>query len=391
MHGYVWGLIFYAGHLFWFGYIIQSRGQGDARMIIYVITVCYFALFSGFWFWFKNQLDYRLVSRFKDPKGKCWALGCTWVISTVTFMYLTCYCSLAILDCFEGYPFINPLLPLVSWEWYVAPICYFGAVNCWIIIVLVNLTIARLLKKVDAKSLIFIVVLFCIPALFQPPLKKNIINKNEIAYLKPSWNDMNLTTSQKFYQISRQLDYVVLDNPKIKFIVIPESGFPHNLLDWESRLHAWTSLCGDDVSIFIGSHRYDGNKKYNCLYQIQNGKIINWYDKQHLVPFVERIPWLISKISLFEGLFTDHQNVFSYPTIHQSSVMAGFQPCICSELFFENKKAAQGSPVLFICNDAWLGLSYAQELAKRSAKLYSLRYQVTVLYVGSQEIEVMQP
>ena len=48
--GYLWGFIFFAGHLSWFGQMIYEKGQGDMRMIVYLVTVCYFAIFSGFWF-----------------------------------------------------------------------------------------------------------------------------------------------------------------------------------------------------------------------------------------------------------------------------------------------------------------------------------------------------
>ncbi len=81
-----------------------------------------------------------------------------------------------------------------------------------------------------------------------------------MVYVQPTWNDMNLTQAQIFYQIARQLDYVALDNPHAKFVLIPESGFSYNLLDWHSRLNAWSSLFDEDTSIFIGAHRYQKGK-----------------------------------------------------------------------------------------------------------------------------------
>jgi hypothetical protein len=80
--------------------------------------------------------------------------------------------------------------------------------------------------------------------------------------------------------------------------------------------------------------------------------------------------------------------VFSYPAKNQKNI-GGFQPCICSELFFEKKKSAQSDPILFICNDAWLGLDYAKDLAKRSAQLYNLLHQVLIVYVGSYGMEII--
>jgi apolipoprotein N-acyltransferase len=367
--GYVWGLIFFGGHLAWLACIVYVKGQGDGRMIVYFAAVAYFSLFSGFWLWFKKLLVYRWVSKIKNLNRKCVASCCTWVISTVTFICLTCYCSLAIFVCFDGYPFIHPLLPLVSWTWYIRPVAYFGTIVYVIVIVLVNLSIASLYRNVDRMTLIFLLVLLGFPALFQPPFTKIIINKCEMVYIQPLWNDRNFSPAQMFYEIARQLDCLAIDNPNVKFVLIPESGFAHDLMAWHDYLHAWTSLF-DDVTIFIGGHRYEQEKVFNSLYHINNGRIVSYYDKNHLVPFVERIPGWISWIPMFNCVFTTHDHVFSYPTKDQSDlIVAGFQPFICSELFFEAKRPVQDKPILFICNDSWLALDYAKQLAKRSAKL----------------------
>lgn len=389
--GLVWGLIFFGGHLVWFASIVYGKGKGDTRMLIYLATAGYYSLFSGFWLWLKQLLVYRWVLKTKTLKGEYVASWCTWIISTAIFIYLTCYCSLAIVDCFEGYPFINPLLLLVSWNWYLRPICYFGSLYYWIVIIMINLILSKLVIKYDTNSLIFLVLLLFFPVLFQPPEVLSEFIDDEIAYLKPTWNDMDLTQAQKFYQISRQIDYLVLGSPDIKYIVIPESGFPHDLLAWESRLHVWTSLFTKDTSILIGAHRRCESKVYNCLYQIDSdGKIVAWYDKSHLMAFVERIPWVFRKISIFANLFTQDDAVFSYPAQDQEDIsIVGCRPYICSELFFEAKRPVRDRPIVFICNDSWIGLPYARDLAKRSAQLYSLRYQVPILYVGSYDCEII--
>lgn len=387
--GCVWGLIFFGGHLAWLASIVYVKGQGDGCMLVYFAAVAYFSLFSGFWLWFTQLLVYRWVSKIKNLNRKCVALCCTWVISTVTFICITCYCSLAIFVCLDGYPFIHPLLPLVSWTWYIRPVAYFGTIAYVIIIVVVNVTVASLYRKVDGATLIFLLMLLGFPALFQPPLYKVNVHTSEMVYLQPAWNDTRLPSAHMFYEIARQLDCLALHNPHVKFVLIPESGFAYNLLDWRNRLDAWTSLF-DDVTIFIGAHRHDKGKVFNSLYQINNGKIINYYDKSHLVPFVERMPDWVSWIPVFNCVFTTHDQVFSYPIQDQAHVdVAGFQPFICSELFFEGKRPVQDKPILFICNDSWLALDYAKQLAKRSARLYSLRYQLPIVYVGSYDWEVI--
>ncbi len=383
--GYVWGLLFFSGHLIWLGCIINAQGKGDARMIIYFLTVCYFSLFSGFWLWFKQLLVYRWMRKYKNQQGKMVALWCTWVISTVTFLYATCYCSLAIFDYFEGYTFINPLLPLVSWSWYVRPVCSIGTIGYWIIIVCINLTLASLVKKVDAPTLIFLMALVCFPALFQPLPQKKIDYK--FIYLQPTWNDTQVTPAETFYAISRAIDRVA-DCCDGHCIVLPEGSFGYDLIAWENKIVAWTSLLPATTSIFVGAHRVDGNKLFNSLFQIRDGKIVAWYDKQHRMFFTERQPYVAQWMSMISDLFV--REYFNVPEHDQSTAcFDGLQPIICSELFSEKKRFIQDKPFLFICDDSWFYLDYAKELAKRSAKLYGLRHRQPVIYVGSYDYEIM--
>lgn len=383
-HGYVWGLVFFSGHLIWLAHTIYERGQGNTRMLVYFITICYLALFSGFWFWLKNQLVYRLVSRSIHLKRNRVVLGGAWIISTAIFIYLTCYCSFALLDSFEGYPFIDPLLPLTSWTWYLQPIADIGWLNYWIIILMINVIISNLCEKFDLRLFGALLVFMFFPLCFTCYKKSELLNEDKIVYLQSSWNESNLTASEQFYQIGRKIDQIALMSHEIKFIVMSESAFPHDLLSWEKKLGVWTDLLDEKTSIFIGAHRYQDNKKYNSLYQIQDSRIIAWYDKTHLMPCVERIPWLFKKTFLFAGLFTDYDHVFDHPKNDQSHIkMSGLQPMICSELFCKVKKPDCDKPLIFICNDSWLSLDYAQQLAFRFVKLYSLYHRLSVFYVGS--------
>ncbi|MDP3788499.1 MAG: hypothetical protein Q8Q60_04280 [Candidatus Chromulinivorax sp.] len=289
---------------------------------------------------------------------------------------------------------MNPLLLLVSWTSWIRPVSYFGTISYWILIVLVNLSIANVYNRPTINSLIFIMLIICCPSMISLFVKnkndKFFIKKNEFFYVQPTWSDVHVDAAQTFYEIARRLDHIAMSDPEVKFVVIPESGFAYNLMGWENKLNVWTSLF-DDVTIFIGGHFYDdcGNI-FNSLYQISDGKIIARYDKQHLVPFVERMPSWIQWIPILKDVFIQDSCTFSYPEHDQSDViMAGFQPRICSELFLNKNRPVNNKPILFICNDSWLALDYARNLAKRSAKLYSLQYQVPIVYVGSYDCQII--
>lgn len=375
--GLVWGLIFFAGHLAWLLKLIACKGQGDCKFLIYPCAVLYFSLYCAFWLGLKQQL-FRIMTKRIDQKGKCAALCWTWVISTATFIYLTCYCSLAIFGCFEGYPFINPLLPLVSCSRYLKSLPFFGCVGYIIIIVIFNAVTAELYRKADITRLMVMMAFLAFPTILYDHAQKKYVKKIDFFYLQPSWKDLNLTESQTFYEIGRQLNKIVTTHQDVRYIVMPESSFGYNLLAWQDKLAAWTDLF-EGTTIFIGGHGVVDDKIFNSLYAIHNGTIVGRYDKQHLVPFVERVPrW----IRFFSSVFMMDGKEFSYPAPQDNDNLQGFRPYICSELFFCGKLTKGTDPILCVCNDSWLMYDYAKELALRCAQIYSMQHRLEIVYVG---------
>ena len=387
--GFIWGLIFYSGHLYWLAYILHTKGEHSLRVIAYPLMVLYLSLYSGLWLWGKQLIIHRYVRHIKNQKENYVALCLTWLFSTVSFMLIIQSLSFAIVDCFEGYYLANPLIPLISWPWFMRPVFYFNELFYLILLVFINLAFARFFIKPDGTSLIFLGALFCFPVFFQPPPSSILVDCNEIVYLQPSWNEANLTPAQKFYTISRKLDEIALHRSAVKYVVMPESSFSHNLLEWEDKLDAWTSLFSPTTIIFIGAHRQNeaAGKIYNSLFAIQDGKIIGWYDKQHLVFFTERQPKLFKNWPILSNLFIS--NEFSYPE-QQNSWSGEFQPAICSEIFCGIRQFKGDAPILFVCNDDWFGLGYARVLAKNAARLCAMKHGVPIMYVGSFDWDVLK-
>lgn len=387
--GFTWGLILYTGHLYWLAYSMRMQGYLCIGLIAYVLFILYLSVVAGIWFWVKKKILNRyLAITLRIQQDHNVALCFTWLFSAVAFIFISCSLSFAIFDCFEGYYLSNPLLTLVSLRWFIGPIVYCGETLYWFIVISINIMLYRILIKYDTAALIFLMALLLLLWVFQPQPHNIFITTDDIVYLQPSWNHEKLTAAQTFYTISRELDALAITNPNAKYVVMPESSFAHNLIDWADKLDAWTSLFSSTTSIFIGAHRKQGDYIYNSLFEIQDGKIVVWYDKQHLVFFTERIPSLCKHWSLLRGLFGSCE--FNYPVNNQSHQLAGgFQPAICSEIFCGARTFQSGKPILFICHDAWLGCDYIAELGKNAAVLTGIKYGVPVVYVGSYTSHVV--
>lgn len=172
------------------------------------------------------------------------------------------------------------------------------------------------------------------------------------------------------YIMSSYLDLTMSEGYKeITHVLWPETATPYFLNDNEDvRLRIGAAVPRGGY-VMTGSLRGDTNEfgaleeVWNSLFVINDqGKIVDYYDKNHLVPFGEYVPFRqflpIEKI-------TEGQVDFSPGKGFQTLTVPGlppFSPLICYEAIFSgqvtNKK--QDTQLLInITNDAWFGRSAA--------------------------------
>lgn len=400
--GAFWGAIFFSMHMSWIGYIICSRGSGYFRIIVYLLTVVYFSAFSGMWFAGQQYLYNLVVYQSQKLSSRILPVFylCLWFATTTLFLSIVQYTSLWILGNCEGYPFIHPLLPLITYAWCKNLVAWTGSLVAWVIIFLLQ---AFLYVIFLYRSKVYAFLLFCLFALFcflGPVYEQTSQFPFSMCYISPCEFEAmpKLTPAQVFYAISRVID--AKSNSNFQFIVMPESSFPFDLEVWSDYLCAWTSLLHEQSSIILGAHRKtaDGSV-YNCVYVIRNGLIVQRYDKRHLVFFTERIPKWFGELPFFTTLFTSNDNVFCLPCNDAGDaysdviVLDGKSPMqlfVCSELYFEAKKAYGTMPILFLTNDDWFGLPYAQNLAHRYALLFAVQSGVSLIYVATHRFDILQ-
>jgi apolipoprotein N-acyltransferase len=134
--------------------------------------------------------------------------------------------------------------------------------------------------------------------------------------------------------------------------------------DWSRRLQI-AALLPEHVSLLTGSVRRDvepsGVRYFNSLLALDSGgQITASYDKSHLVPFGEYVPFRnFPAIAAAAGGIGD----FTAGSALQTLSVAGlppFSPLICYEVIFSGAAATNTPPpdfLLNITNDAWYGRS----------------------------------
>ncbi|WP_238858424.1 apolipoprotein N-acyltransferase [Faunimonas pinastri] len=150
-------------------------------------------------------------------------------------------------------------------------------------------------------------------------------------------------------------------------LVWPESSFPFALTEDPDALSRLADLMPPGVSLVTGAARVetlpDGSRKvYNSVYVIDdNGTIQGGYDKVHLVPFGEYLP--------FQGFFdrigftavNQLPGGFSPGTLRHALSLPGapsFAPLVCYEVIFPGAVVPRGERpgfIINVTNDSWFG------------------------------------
>ena len=149
--------------------------------------------------------------------------------------------------------------------------------------------------------------------------------------------------------------------PQPDLIVWPETAIPV-LLNEADDVVAQIAAAANGATVVLGAQRHDARGYYNTLAVLNpQGQITQRYDKHHLVPFGEYIPFLglfgvVGKG--FAAQFGEGYQAGSGPTVLTVEGVGKFLPLICYELVFPHEVGAvsqRADFMLQITNDAWFG------------------------------------
>jgi apolipoprotein N-acyltransferase len=142
------------------------------------------------------------------------------------------------------------------------------------------------------------------------------------------------------------------------YIIWPEGAIEYNMSD--SLLDLVKLASPTDGSLILSSNRIQQTpaKHFNSLFAINSqGKVIDYYDKFHLVPLGEYIPFriilpsFINKITPGENDFTPGKEIRPLKTNHP------FLPSICYDATFPENVSSFYTWILNVTNDGWFGTS----------------------------------
>ncbi len=199
-----------------------------------------------------------------------------------------------------------------------------------------------------------------------------------------------------FSFFARKLDYTAA-GPRPDLIVWPETAIP-TLLEFADGAIAAIDAVAEGVPVVTGIQRREDLRVFNALIVLRGGPVPDQiYDKHHLVPFGEYMPFgdLAARFGL-HGFATREGQGFSAgpgPRAVDLGPVGRALPLICYEAVFPAFARLQGDArpdlLIQITNDAWFGTLSGPYQHLAQARMRAIEQGLPMIRVANTGISAM--
>ncbi len=316
VYGFVWGVIVFCFHFHWLAQSLIKHGSCSMLLTGALLfpLIMYCSFLTGMWFF-----AMQWVSR--------WTRVLIIPVSVV-FWYLFDAYGLVPFGMGMGYPFINPLLPLVRYR------CFLAALSFFIGSVPVSHDTTELVKRLH----------------FVPP----VVNR--------AWCYGEAWTGCPYAVVHRLHKQILRGVEHNAVLVSPESTVLFFLNKHEALIKTLCPAKSDQLTYILGSLRQNNDRIEQVAYCLQSGLIIKTYVKKILVPFAEQTPpawqWL-------QGLRRRLSSGYAECVAGDNNTAAdehfyiaecSVRPALCLEFFEQPVRAlcsARTDAIMALVNDSW--------------------------------------
>ena len=361
--GFICGLLFYTGLIYWIVVVTTTYGGLIYPLGIFVmlLLVTYLSVYFGLAFSLSRFIEER------TPFTLPLILPFIWISLEYVRSFL-----------FSGFPCQNLGYALYQSRYLIQCADLTGIYGISFLIVFTNLSGYLLLrgipeKRLPLKELLLTVILISMALLYG---RERLNEINKISQTAPAIPvgliqgniDQGIKWNRAFRQqaidIHKRLSVESLESGA-RLIIWPESSTPfyfQSSLDYQKII--FDIIRGSDAYILIGSPFFqqvnNTVRNYNSAFLLSpSGNVLERYDKNHLVPYGEYIPLkrffpFINKMVVGIGDFYpgEKRTIFKIPE-------GFFSVLICYEIIFPDltrRFVKEGARFLVnITNDAWFG------------------------------------
>ena len=233
-----------------------------------------------------------------------------------------------------------------------------------------------------------------------PPEKSNNVNTAVIqgnVLSNEKWERENASTI--FNRYVDMTEKAAIDGSKV--ILLPESAIPITFLEGGKLHSTFAEIASEyDCTIILGVHYFEPTTKeyFNSVIAVYpDGTLSERYDKRHLVPFGEFIPFVdtIGKMFPFVAEFSNDTSTLTegYESVIISTEYGDFAPLVCFDSIFPKfaKEAVDDGAdyIAVVTNDSWFNDSAGIFTHLRHAQLRAIenkRYVIRAANTGVSSI-----
>lgn len=342
--GFWWGVLVFFPQLYWVWSVLYHFSERSFlfKLGAYGLLCSYFAFTSAWWVgsmmfigWYARRTFVRLT---------------IYLFATLSYFMWFGDIGALILASGDGYPLLNPLIPLCAYRWFVKLVC------------LVSSLVVGSNHFYDP-----------LPASCSIISLKPMVTQQNKHQVDPS------SLGQKIYHqlcdIQSSLKYQK-NNIKTAIYCGAESFFPFPLNNYPELVALWGSAISHDASLLLGAYYQCGQNVYQAAFLIQRCRIKKIYVKKHLVPFIEHIPYAWSTLNSKASLLSEQQEMFVYgknSSYNKRFALASdciVLPQVCSEFIFSHTTRCfrrwvcgeKSTCVVWLVNDSWFIGSFKRVL-----------------------------
>lgn len=407
--GLIFGWIHFSTFLYWLVYTMTKYGGLSLPFAIFLLSLL--SLYLAFYYSWLWGIHYGFLKTIQNPN---FLKGLSLALSWVGIEYLRS-------KLFTGFPWGKVGYLLSNYPVFLQSAEIWGVWGLSFLLVLVNYWIYLLIwyflnfKKINLsffkKQIGFLIILILVIGFgfwkkfsWEKNLRENpktlkvaLLQGNipqELKKIKELDYSFKVYTELSFKTFSLNPDLILFPETAFPFYFPYERDYTLKLIKLLTEIETQLSLKKPSfiVGIFRLSYTEREPKIYNSLVTWNEGKIIDFYDKEKLVPFGEYVPLgkyfpFLKEISVVSDVLkpgtsknlTTKVNNFTYQ----------ITPLICFESAFPEllqKRVKEGSQLVFIAtNDAWFGRTSAPYQHFQMAQVRAVearRYTIQVANTG---------
>ena len=336
------------------------------------------------------------LARLLTPKAK------SPILLIIINLSLIEYCRANV---FTGFPWLMPSMSLASNEYILQTLSYVGSFSGNLVVLTLSILPAILFSHLPNKKLMFLLLFIPIFILFFISVirlnNKELLKKNENQMLvlvqpnikqKDKWDVTKRKDHiQKLIKLSIEKKYV--NNNKYKIIIWPETSFEGSIPNEFELLSNISQkiIKNKNTTLVVGLLSVENSKLFNSLIFVNNaGKIDYKYNKIHLVPFGEYIPFRKNFKTIAHYLSSRD---FARGHAKENINLRGFGDIItliCYEILFSkevSKRISDNTKLLInITNDAWFGNTIGPHQHLALAKIRAVESGLPLVRVANTGI-----